>query len=95
MTGTSALTYKINLLRKVELLCYQVTHYLLRSEEEAAAASEEALTALFRNPIFLEASEEERSAIARKTAITVAMQRAAGSAQTRQKELTPHAAGDM
>ncbi|WP_308638906.1 hypothetical protein [Paenibacillus silvisoli] len=89
MTGQPVMPHKISLLRAVEQLCYQVSHYLLRSEKEAAAASEEALTILFRDPRFLEASDEERSAIAKKTAISAALKRAAANcSHAKQKELS-------
>ncbi|RAP76666.1 hypothetical protein [Paenibacillus montanisoli] len=96
MTSQPVLSHKISLLRTVELLCYQVSHYLLRSEKEAAAASKEALTALFSDPRFLEASDEERCSIARKTAISAALQRASLScAHAKKKELTSHVQGNM
>ncbi|WP_219836346.1 hypothetical protein [Paenibacillus sp. R14(2021)] len=96
MTGNTAFDNKVSLLRTVEQLCYQVAHFLLRNERDAAAASEEALLALARNPRFLIAEEAERGQIAKKAAMASAIQRvrAEGMPQM-QKELTSHAAKGM
>lgn len=67
---------KIELLRPVEQLCYQVAHYLLGNASEAAAASESALIELFRSRLFVEGTEDERKRLAKEAAIRNAMRRA-------------------
>ncbi|MBW7473659.1 hypothetical protein K0T92_02740 [Paenibacillus oenotherae] len=69
--------YIIEQLRPFEQLCYQVAHYLLGNDRDAAAASEDALVDLYQSPLFVGGSEEERRALAKQTAIRFALQRAA------------------
>jgi len=69
-------SHKFELLRAVEQLCYQVAHYLLGNEHEAAAASEDALLELYRTPLFESGSEEDRLRLAKAAAMRFAMQRA-------------------
>lgn len=68
--------YRIEQLRPVEHLCYQVAHYLLGDDAEAAAASEEALIELYRSPQFASSSDEDRRELAKQAAIRCALQRA-------------------
>jgi hypothetical protein len=72
---------KIDLLRPVEQLCYQVAHYLLGNERDAAAASEDALIELFLTPAFAEGSEEEQKRLAKQAAIRSALKRASSPLQ--------------
>ena len=67
---------KIDQLRPVEQLCYQVAYYLLGNEQYAAAASEDALIELFLNPVFAGGSEEEQQRLAKEAAIRSALKRA-------------------
>ncbi|MFC4103923.1 hypothetical protein [Paenibacillus xanthanilyticus] len=60
---------RIELLRPVERLCYEIAHYLLGNAKDAAAASEEALLALYQQPLFVRTSDEERRRMAREEAI--------------------------
>lgn len=70
LTPDEDATYKrIELLRPVEQLCYEIAHYLLGNAKDAAAASEEALLALYQQPRFVRTSEEERKRMARAEAI--------------------------
>lgn len=66
----------IEQLRPVEHLCYQVAHYLLGNDIEAAAASEDALIELYRSPLFACGTDEERRELAKQAAIRCALQRA-------------------
>lgn len=72
---------KIDLLRPVEQLCYQVAHYLLGNDRDAAAASEDALIELFLTPAFASGSEEEQKRLAKKAAIRSALKRASSHSQ--------------
>lgn len=72
---------KIDLLRPVEQLCYQVAHYLLGNERNAAAASEDALIELFLTPAFAGGSEEEQKRLAKQAAIRSALKRASSPLQ--------------
>ncbi|MCQ6558275.1 hypothetical protein [Paenibacillus mendelii] len=69
-------SHKFELLRAVEQLCYQVAHYLLGNERDAAAASEDALLELYQMPSFVSGSEEDRRRLAKAAAMRFAMQRA-------------------
>ncbi|QYR20095.1 hypothetical protein KZ483_19840 [Paenibacillus sp. sptzw28] len=69
----------IELLRPVEQLCYQVAHYLLGNDRDAAAASEEALIELYLTPMFVRGSEEERRQLAKAAAMRTALKLAGQS----------------
>ncbi|UVI32186.1 hypothetical protein [Paenibacillus spongiae] len=73
---------KIELLRAVEQICYQVAHYLLGNDRDAAAASEDALLELYRTPLFETGSETDRQRLAKAAAMRCAMQRAGSLAGT-------------
>ncbi|MBW7456695.1 hypothetical protein ACFOLF_06575 [Paenibacillus sepulcri] len=64
---------KIELLRPVEQLCYQVAHYLLGNDYDAAEASKEALIELYQMPQFVVSSEDERQRLAKAAAIRNAL----------------------
>ncbi|MBB3109047.1 DNA-directed RNA polymerase specialized sigma24 family protein [Paenibacillus phyllosphaerae] len=66
----------IELLRPVEVLCYQVAYYLLGNAADAAAASEEALLAMYRKPCLKSLTEEELHRLAKDTAIRCSLSRA-------------------
>jgi len=70
--------YKIELLRPVEQLCYQVAHYLLGNDYDAAEASKEALIELYQMPQFVICSEDERQSLAKAAAIRNALRHAGG-----------------
>lgn len=70
---SAILDKKIELLRPLEQLCYQVAHYLLGNDKDAAAASENALIELFRSPDFTGGSEEDRKRLAKEAAIRCAL----------------------
>ncbi|MFC5651694.1 hypothetical protein ACFPYJ_21765 [Paenibacillus solisilvae] len=67
---------RIDLLRAFEEHCFQVAHYLLGNEKDAAAASENALIELFRSHAFAGGSEEERKRLAKEAAIRSALKQA-------------------
>ncbi|GGD71095.1 hypothetical protein [Paenibacillus nasutitermitis] len=68
--------YKIELLRPVELLCYQVAHYVLGNDYDAAEASKEALIELYQMPQFVICSEDERQSLAKAAAVRNALRHA-------------------
>ncbi|QHW30387.1 hypothetical protein GZH47_05700 [Paenibacillus rhizovicinus] len=95
MNGTTALHDRFTLLRNEEQYCYQVAHYVLGNDSDAAAASEQALLALARDPQFMTAAAEERRSMAKKASIACAMRRAGERcAADKQKELHPRVAND-
>ncbi|MFD0715128.1 hypothetical protein [Paenibacillus sp. GCM10027626] len=67
---------KSELLRTVEQLCYQVAHYLLGNENDAAVASKEALVELYAMPIFESGTDADRKQLAQAAATRHALQRA-------------------
>ncbi|MFB9325432.1 hypothetical protein ACFFSY_05800 [Paenibacillus aurantiacus] len=69
LPSEEAASLRIELLRPVEQLCYEIAHYLLGNAKDAAAASEEALLALYQQPRFVRTSDEERRRMARAEAI--------------------------
>jgi hypothetical protein len=76
MNGATALHDTFTLLRGVEHYCYQVAHYLLGDDDDAAAACENALLALACDAKFFAAEHEERRGLAKKAAVACAMKRA-------------------
>ena len=60
---------KVEILRKYETLCYQITYYLLQDESLAVRAAGEALLELGLDDEFFSALEQDRENKVRRTAI--------------------------
>lgn len=74
MKGATALEDTVLLLRGIEHYCYQVAHYLLETEPDAAEASKSALLQLSRDPLFTRADNAARMNMAKSATIGCAMQ---------------------